>query len=123
MHRCNAHSALTYTPEDVFLFKDSPFASWMERLSVDNPDHGIEPDWDHGGSFHKSVKACPGGISDFDGETGHVASVTWNDFIHNQTPAEPLACARRFDSETLCQSESGDVVVLARVRAKVAQWT
>ncbi len=44
MHRRNAQSALTYTPQDILLFKDSPFASWMERLTLENPLHGIASD-------------------------------------------------------------------------------
>ena len=34
----------TFTPEDLKLFYESPFASWMERLDRERPDHGIVPD-------------------------------------------------------------------------------
>lgn len=44
MYRYNVDNALTYTPEDVILFRESPFACWMERLTFENPDHGIDPD-------------------------------------------------------------------------------
>ncbi|MFK8047543.1 MAG: hypothetical protein AB8B81_03815 [Halioglobus sp.] len=43
MYRYSADNAITYTSEDFVLFKESPFASWMERLSLENPDHGILP--------------------------------------------------------------------------------
>ena len=44
MHRDNVDDAVTYTPDDLVLFRESPFAAWMERLTLDNPDHGILPD-------------------------------------------------------------------------------
>ncbi|PLW82688.1 hypothetical protein CWI75_08890 [Kineobactrum sediminis] len=44
MYRYSVDSAVTYTSEDLVLFKESPFASWMERLTVENPGHGIAPD-------------------------------------------------------------------------------
>ncbi|MEM1113819.1 MAG: hypothetical protein AAGI11_18040 [Pseudomonadota bacterium] len=44
MYRYSVDNAITYTSEDFVLFKESPFASWMERLTLENPDHGIEPD-------------------------------------------------------------------------------
>lgn len=44
MYRYVIDNALTYTAEDIVLFRESPFACWMERLTLDNPDHGIPPD-------------------------------------------------------------------------------
>jgi hypothetical protein len=44
MYRYIVDNAITYTPDDVDLFRESPFATWMERLSLENPDHGIPPD-------------------------------------------------------------------------------
>jgi len=44
MYRYSVDNAVTYTSEDVVLFREAPFASWMERLSLENPDHGIPPD-------------------------------------------------------------------------------
>lgn len=41
MYRYSVDNAITYTSEDLVLFKESPFASWMERLTLENPDHGI----------------------------------------------------------------------------------
>jgi hypothetical protein len=44
MYRYSVDNAVTYTSEDFVLFKESPFACWMERLTLENPDHGIPPD-------------------------------------------------------------------------------
>ncbi len=44
MYRYSLDHAVTYTLDDVVLFRDSPFAVWMERLTLENPDHGIPPD-------------------------------------------------------------------------------
>jgi 3-dehydroquinate synthetase len=44
MYRYSFDSAITYTSEDIVLFRESPFATWMERLTLENPDHGILPD-------------------------------------------------------------------------------
>jgi len=44
MYRYSADNAVTYTSEDFVLFRESPFACWMERLTLENPEHGILPD-------------------------------------------------------------------------------
>jgi len=44
MYRYHVDNTLTYTPDDIVLFRESPFATWMERLTLENPDHGIQPD-------------------------------------------------------------------------------
>ncbi len=44
MYLYSADSTVIYTPEDLSLFRESPFACWMERLTLENPDHGIAPD-------------------------------------------------------------------------------
>ena len=46
MYRYIIDNAITYTSEDLVLFKESPFACWMERLTLENPDHGIPPDFE-----------------------------------------------------------------------------
>jgi hypothetical protein len=46
MYLYQVDKAVTYTSEDLVLFRDSPFACWMERLTLENPDHGIPPDPD-----------------------------------------------------------------------------
>ncbi|MEH6635796.1 MAG: hypothetical protein V7700_09770 [Halioglobus sp.] len=44
MYRCSVDNAVTYTSEDFVLFRESPFACWMERLTLENPNHAIPPD-------------------------------------------------------------------------------
>ncbi|MEH6589492.1 MAG: hypothetical protein V7746_04490 [Halioglobus sp.] len=44
MYRYSVDNAVTYASEDFVLYKESPFACWMERLTLENPDHGIPPD-------------------------------------------------------------------------------
>ena len=44
MYRYSVDNAVTYTSEDIVLFRESPFACWMERLTLENPHHGILPD-------------------------------------------------------------------------------
>jgi hypothetical protein len=44
MYRYSVDNAVTYTSEDFVLFRESPFACWMERLTLENPEHGILPD-------------------------------------------------------------------------------
>jgi hypothetical protein len=44
MYLYRVDNAVTYTSEDLVLFRESPFACWMERLTLENPDHGIPPD-------------------------------------------------------------------------------
>ncbi len=46
MYRYSRDGSITYTAADMLLFKESPFASWMERLTLENPDHGVLPDRD-----------------------------------------------------------------------------
>ncbi|MFT6955537.1 MAG: hypothetical protein ACJAYC_000533 [Halieaceae bacterium] len=46
MYRYSVDNAVTYTSEDLVLFKESPFASFMERLTLENSGHGIPPDID-----------------------------------------------------------------------------
>ena len=36
--------ANNFSPGDLKLYYESPYASWMEQLTRDNPDHGIRPD-------------------------------------------------------------------------------
>jgi hypothetical protein len=44
MYRNSVDQAISYTAQDFVLFRESPFACWMERLSLENPGHGIPPD-------------------------------------------------------------------------------
>lgn len=44
MYHSSDEDTITYTSEDLVLFKESPFAAWMERLTLENPGHGILSD-------------------------------------------------------------------------------
>ena len=44
MYRYSVDDAITYTSEDLVLFREAPFACWMERLTLENPEHGIPAD-------------------------------------------------------------------------------
>jgi len=44
MYRYSADESIVYTAGDLVLFNDSPFACWMERLTLENPEHGIPAD-------------------------------------------------------------------------------
>ena len=37
-------NSFVFSPSDLMLFMVSPFASWMERLTLEQPDHGIASD-------------------------------------------------------------------------------
>ena len=56
MYRYTVNNTITYTPDDLILFRESPFAVWMERLTLENPDHGIPPDL-HG--TEPPQESCP----------------------------------------------------------------
>ncbi len=44
MHRYSVDNAVTYSADDLVLFRESPFAAWMERLTLEDPGHQIAPD-------------------------------------------------------------------------------
>ena len=44
MYRYSIDQHIVYNAEDLVLFRESPFACWMERLTLDNPSHGIPVD-------------------------------------------------------------------------------
>jgi hypothetical protein len=59
MYRYIVDDVITYTPDDLVLFRESPFAVWMERLTLDNPEHGIPPDLDSIASYQQSARPDP----------------------------------------------------------------
>lgn len=59
MYRYIVDDVITYTPDDLVLFRESPFAVWMERLTLENPDHGIPPDLDSIASYQQSPLPDP----------------------------------------------------------------
>jgi hypothetical protein len=111
VYRHSSDNEVTYTPEDMILFKESPFASWMERLTLENPGHGMSPDTEakpeiecaitlHSVAFTLHVQS-------------HIAnSVTWDDFVsaRESLPAEEVP-ARTTKSYTF-HSKVGDVCVI-----------
>lgn len=44
MYRDSVDNDFIFTLEDVILFEGSPFASWMERLTLEYPEHQYSPD-------------------------------------------------------------------------------
>lgn len=44
MYRYSVDQHIVYNSEDLVLFRESPFACWMERLTLENPSHGIPVD-------------------------------------------------------------------------------
>lgn len=44
MQRDSTENKVSFSADDLVLFRKSPFASWMERLTLENPRHGIPPD-------------------------------------------------------------------------------
>jgi hypothetical protein len=44
MYRDSVDNDINFTLEDVILFETSPFASWMERLTLEYPEHQYIPD-------------------------------------------------------------------------------
>jgi len=59
MYRYIVDDVITYTPDDLVLFRESPFAVWMERLTLENPDHGIPPDLDSIASYQQAPRPDP----------------------------------------------------------------
>jgi len=44
MYRYSVDQSIIYTSQDIVLYRESPFACWMERLTLENPEHGVPPD-------------------------------------------------------------------------------
>lgn len=111
MYRYSIDNVLTYTSEDFILFKESPFASWMERLTIENPDHGILPDL--------SGEHVRAGMSPFYGSaellnvSGRtVEPVEWDEFVHVRhalSASKPNTRSHMTDAYT---ASSGDVTVV-----------
>jgi hypothetical protein len=55
MYRYGVDQDIVYNTEDLVLFRESPFACWMERLTLEDPGHGIPADAQ--GYFHDAVEA------------------------------------------------------------------
>ncbi len=59
MYRYIVDDVITYTPDDLVMFRESPFAVWMERLTLETPEHGIPPDLDSIASYQQSPRPHP----------------------------------------------------------------
>ncbi|MFK7975793.1 MAG: hypothetical protein AB8C02_06630 [Halioglobus sp.] len=77
MYRYSADNAVTYTPDDLALFRESPFALWMERLTLENPDHGIPPDI-HSSEPHPSAERQDEIVDTLRAEGRNVALIDWD---------------------------------------------
>lgn len=94
MYRYSGNREITYTPEDFILFRESPFASWMERLSLENPHHGIAPD---------SQSADLSGVAAAAGQ-----ALAWEEFVSGiAVKPEPAAQTHsNFESQLLARGKS-----------------
>jgi len=130
MYRYCVDNAVTYTPEDLVLFRESPFACWMERLTLENPDHGIpadqgslpprdsiEPQDDMADTLRAEGKDVR--LIDWDGDEPARRSATLEamrkgaDFIVNgQLALGPLSGAANLLVRTSGYSELGDYLYL-----------
>lgn len=106
MYRLSATNEIVYTPEDLVLFRESPFASWMERLTLENPEHGIQPD----------TLPVTGNRSGARGAAGRArsASLHWQEFVDGVAIAEPPVRKATADVVALLESEGKDVVMVDR---------
>lgn len=84
MRRNAASGEITYTCDDMLLFRESPFACWMERLTLENPDHGIAPD----SALHSDRNTATGGQPCVLLSTRGAQGMPWQEFITaSGTPA------------------------------------
>ena len=104
MYRHGSENTITYTSEDFVLFKESPFASWMERLTLENPDLGIVPD-DGNDSPYATIGSQESGA----GVQGDVELIEW----------EELVLLRQAPSRRTRGSQGGEIVKSLGVDGKV----
>lgn len=116
MYRSDGDQAISYNIEDLLLFKESPFASWMERLTLENPLHGISPD---------EPGKTPGVHDTFGRQMNHedffankvcVESVQWSDLVGHRSqskvvgprPRNPLSAAMKVPDDFLVVTKMDD---------------
>ncbi|MEP0202737.1 MAG: hypothetical protein ABJ084_01345 [Halioglobus sp.] len=93
MYRYSVDNAITYSSEDLVLFKESPFASFMERLTLENPSHGIPADIDSSAPLDSVLRQDD--IADtLRLEGRNVALIDW-DAPEQQRRADTLAAMRK----------------------------
>jgi len=106
MYRNSAKSDIIYTPEDLILYRESPFASWMERLTLENPDHGIAPD-------DSSERPCPRAFD----SCAHLRSerLDWQEFVSGtRTGEQPATVETSTDLATALKQQGMDVVTVGK---------
>ena len=110
MYRDSIDNATIYSAEDISLFKDSPFASWMERLTLENPDHGIGPDTDSNTSSSGS-HSQGAGLAAL--RRGNTELIDWEELVQLREKS-PTLTAKSETPDEFVQSfaEQGKVVVV-----------
>jgi len=108
MYRADGDAAIQYTVEDFLLYKESPFASWMERLTLENPCHGIAPDRPVDTSQPMSTVLLPSS-----GQAS-VESVPWSELTKHRLQAD-LTRAPQRPSPTSYQVAPDDVYVVKKM--------
>jgi hypothetical protein len=106
MYRYSLDNTIVYSSDDIVLFKESPFASWMERLTLESPQHGTAPD--KGSEVSKLASTAPKAFS----ECAAVEPVEWEKLV--ELRQEPPAETKIEQGEGVVQSlgAQGKVVVL-----------
>ena len=92
MYRYHVDNAVTYTPDDLALFRESPFALWMERLTLENPDHGILPDL-HPGDPARTEQQQNNIVETLRAEGRQVSLIDW-ELAESERRAATLAAMR-----------------------------
>ncbi|MCB1844048.1 MAG: hypothetical protein KDI09_13885 [Halioglobus sp.] len=108
MRRNAASGDITYSPDDMLLFRESPFACWMERLTLENPDHGIAPDTVIQGDRHVFATGRQCVLSSTCGAQG----MPWQEFITASGAPPANAPAPRTRGEAL-HTRSADAMSIA----------
>lgn len=130
MYRNSVDNTILYTPEDVVLFRESPFAAWMERLTLENPDHGIPPDLNTTPPHHRPERQDDI-VATLRAEGRNVALIDWDqdetdrrtatleamragaDFIvHGQLTVDALSGSASLLMRTSGYSELGDFLYI-----------
>jgi hypothetical protein len=107
MYRYSLDDTIVYSSNDIVLFNESPFASWMERLTVESSQHGIAPD--EGSEASKVASTAQKSFSN--SERAVVEPVEWDKVVElRQTPAE--AKIEQGDGVVQSLGAEGKVVVL-----------
>lgn len=101
MYRYVVDSVATYTPEDLILFRESPFASWMERLQLESPDPELVPD-------NEIVWGLPKrGVSAAEIQAEHV---DWEALVHGEINSDDLTERDTASLPGAMQIAGGEVV-------------